>query len=291
MTLTEMQTCAADTLSFFLEVMPDAPFSKDDIIFEFASRKDMAERAKALCAQYCSEKIINDSQSHQLNVDVAANALIGRQKSAVIAWKNHRLGKMDWRRIIFHELVHIYCAKMEMDGEHFIDIYGSGHTYDVEPENETYDGTLNAGYVVWSEFIAHYYSIKYTERAYRFVEVSDYAFGLLEEVNTADIIGSKAAFSMAASCLLASRDATDMLRDLEETDDIDSDESTHGKQARISLHTCLALLHKQLQTDKPWKISEDYISGLGGAYISFVMFNSLYHGNHTDAKLANVEEL
>ena len=136
MTLTEMQICAADTLSFFLEVMPDAPFSKDDIIFEFASRKDMAERAKVLCAQYCPDKIINDSQSHQLNEYVAANALIGRRKSAVIAWRDHRLDKKDWRRIIFHELVHIYCAKMEMDGEHFIDIYGSGHTYDTVPENE-----------------------------------------------------------------------------------------------------------------------------------------------------------
>ena len=273
-----MQICAADTLSLFLEVMPDAPFSKDDIIFEFASRKNMAERAKALCAQYCPEKNINDSQSRQLNEDVAANALIGRQKSAVIAWKNHRLGKKEWRRIIFHELVHIYCAKMEMDGEHFIDIYGSGHTYDAEPENEIYDGTLNAGYVVWSEFIAHYYSIKYTEKAYRFVDVSDYAYGLLEEVTTANIMGSKAVFSMAAACLLATRDAPDMLRDLENTNDIDLDEAAHGKQARISLHSCLELLHNQLQTDKPWRISEDYISGLGSAYMGFMMFNSLFHG-------------
>lgn len=31
MTLKEMQACSAETLSYFLEVMSDAPFGKDDI--------------------------------------------------------------------------------------------------------------------------------------------------------------------------------------------------------------------------------------------------------------------
>ena len=39
MTLKEMQACAAETLSYFLEVMPDVPFGKDDIVIEFAKRK------------------------------------------------------------------------------------------------------------------------------------------------------------------------------------------------------------------------------------------------------------
>ena len=51
-----MKNCAAETLSFFMETMPDIPFSKDDIIIEFAKKKDMAEQAKALCKKYVPEK-------------------------------------------------------------------------------------------------------------------------------------------------------------------------------------------------------------------------------------------
>jgi hypothetical protein len=37
MTLNEIQACAAKTLSYFIQTMPDVPFSKDDIII--ASKK------------------------------------------------------------------------------------------------------------------------------------------------------------------------------------------------------------------------------------------------------------
>lgn len=59
MTLKEMQTCAAETLSYFLQTMPDVPFAEDDIIIEFAPKAKMAERAKALCAQYVPDKPFN----------------------------------------------------------------------------------------------------------------------------------------------------------------------------------------------------------------------------------------
>ncbi|MCL2301350.1 MAG: hypothetical protein FWC27_14500 [Firmicutes bacterium] len=49
MTLKEMQACAAETLAYFLEVMPEAPFTAEDIIIELAPKAQMAERAMALC--------------------------------------------------------------------------------------------------------------------------------------------------------------------------------------------------------------------------------------------------
>ena len=41
----EMQACAADTLMFFLHKMPDAPFTVNDVVFAFAKKAEMANRA------------------------------------------------------------------------------------------------------------------------------------------------------------------------------------------------------------------------------------------------------
>jgi hypothetical protein len=181
MTLQEMKTCAAKTLTFFMQTMPDVPFAEDGIIIEFAKRKDMANQAKALCARYIPDKKINETQAWELNNTIAANALTGKTKSAVIARIDYKKTKKDWRMVFFHEFMHIYCAKTEMDGEHFIDVYGSGHTPDEEPENKIYDGTINAGYVVWSEFIAQYYAlIKISGDTYDFPDVMDYVYALLQ---------------------------------------------------------------------------------------------------------------
>ena len=51
MTITEMQSCAAETLSYFMMTMPDVPFTEDDIVIEFTKKNNMAERAKVLSAE------------------------------------------------------------------------------------------------------------------------------------------------------------------------------------------------------------------------------------------------
>ena len=127
MTLKEMRSCAAETLYYFLEVMPYPPFTADDIVFEFAPKNKMAERAKELCAKYVPEKIINESQVVQLNKSIAANALMGREKSAVIVRINYKDDYHNLKQLLFHELAHIYCGKLEMpESKHFIEVYGSG---------------------------------------------------------------------------------------------------------------------------------------------------------------------
>ena len=136
----------------------------------------MAERAAALCEQYVPDRHVNESQARQLVNTVAGNALIGRGKSVVIAFIDYKASRRWIREMMFHEFAHIYCAKMEMDGEHFIDIYGSGTTPenpDMTPAERQYDGLLVAGHYVWSEFIAQYYALLHTEpRGYRIAHVT-----------------------------------------------------------------------------------------------------------------------
>ena len=275
MTLDEMQTCAAETLSYFMQTMPDVPFTGNDIIIEFAKKNDMAKRAKSFCAKYVPDKIINESQTRQLNSSIAANALIGREKSAVIVRLNHKINRQKWREILFHEFMHIFCAKTEVDGVHFMDVYGNVHTPDENPVNEIYDGFLNAGYVVWEEFIAQYYALlKTKQHPYTFSDIADYAFGLLGEVSIAyDEKIAKDSFSMACAYLLTC-DGGNILSNLTELDDTDLQE----RKTERSLRDCLEHLQGNLQKEKPWKISEEFISDLGSKFLMFKTMNSIDAG-------------
>lgn len=275
MTRSEMLSCAAETLSYFIQTMPDVPFGEDDIIIEFTKKSDMAKQAKNLCAMYVPDKKISDTHAEQLNYLIGANALIGREKSAVLVRIDRVLNRKSLRTIIFHELMHIFCAKSEMDGKHFIDIYGSGHTPDMNPQDKEYDGYLNAGYVVWTEFIAHYYALKKTEdKQYSFIDIMDYVFLLLNEVNiSADTHDSKTSFAMACAYLMTCDDGN-ILSDLVAPDDMDSKE----KETELVLRGCLEHINSNLQNEKPWKINENFISELGKKFLTYKIMNSFSHG-------------
>jgi hypothetical protein len=274
----EMQTHAVDALDFFIKAMPDVPFTADDIIFEFVKKSEMATRAKALCTQYCPDKKLNAAQCRQLNTSIAANALIGREKSAVLVRHNSRIGKKDFRRIILHELMHIFCAKTEMDGTHFIDIYGSGTTPD-NPEDEVYDGLVHSGYQVWTEFIAQYYAIMLTDGGSdNFSDVAKYVSHLLSEVTANNLDESKGSFAVACAHWLNCADLEDTLNVLNTSTAFMSDDVPHGEEARNALRSCIKYIYTQIQKPKPWKIDEEFIYGLGFKFGMFRSVNSFYMG-------------
>jgi hypothetical protein len=279
MKLTELQAIARDTLSDFMKTMPDVPFTPDDIVIEFAPQSKMVERTGALCAQYVPDKILNETQKWELENGVRANALIGREQSAVIVRKHAGDTKKRLGEVVFHELMHIYCAKTEMDSEHFIDIYGSGHTPDEEPENKIYDGNLNAGYVVWSEFIAQYYALKYANKGCFSIEnLTSELIGLLNEVTVSDIHGSKTAFAMVCSHLFFCNDVEVFIELLDEPDFLFEPSRPLAEQTRMSFKNCLLYIADQLRGEKPWKITEDFIATLGAKYTMFCGMNSIHLG-------------
>jgi hypothetical protein len=126
MKLVEMKSVAADTLAYFVRIMPDTPFTVDDIVIEFAPSAKMAERARALCAQYSPDKTINASQARELNRTIAANALIGKEKSVVIARIDYKRSVQEWREIFFHELIH---KRIIVDFSHLKDEWQNGFLY------------------------------------------------------------------------------------------------------------------------------------------------------------------
>lgn len=268
MTLDEMQTCAAETLKYFINVMPDAPFGEDDIVIEFAPKNKMAQRIIELAAIYAPDKTINESQRCDIAQNVAANAIIGRGKSAVVACVNPKNTEQDWRQIFFHEFTHIFCGKLE-NSESFMDTFGNGYTpeKDMTPDERTYDGWLNAGYVVWTEFIAHYYSFKYTENPYDLCEAQHSIQRYVTDVRF-DSPHAKGSFSYACALFLNARDAAAEYCSL-------SEEHSDTNDGR-TFYACLGSLHDKLREDKPWLLTEKFIADLGVKYVMYLTVHSMF---------------
>ena len=280
MTLYEMKTCAAETLSHFMRTMPNVPFVENDIIIEFVTQDKIVEKYMELQSKYAPEHIINDSQIQDLANNVFANALIGRKKSAVVVCIDPTLTKADMRRNLFHEYMHIFCAKTEIDGEHFIDIYGTGATKETKSFDANYDGYISAGYKLWSEFIANYYAIKHTDnRIYTFKEAQPSIEMICNEVTNENLIESKNAFAYPCSYMFNCIDIDLVITKLSEPNFIWDDNEANGTATRRAFRACMEHIQSQLRNEKPWKISEKYIYELGVKFLEFRMDNSLYLEN------------
>jgi hypothetical protein len=180
--------------------------------------------------------------------------------------------------MIFHELMHIFCALLEMDGDHFIDIDGSGTTPDLDPEDKEYDGMVSAGYTVWTEFIAHYYAIKMIDTESReFPDVAGHINGLFYEVNVLEIEKSKGSFSMLCSYWFNCSDFDKSLDALSKGKFMPGN-VPHSAQTQKALYDCIDFLHNQLKKEKPWKISEEFIYQLGYRFNMLRMMNSILLG-------------
>jgi len=274
-----MRACAHNVLEYFIDIMPDVPFTEDDIIISFAKKVEMATQALALCSQCCPDKTLTENQLLELGESIAANALIGKEKSAILVRINSKINKLEFKRMIFHELMHIYCAKMEIDENHFIDIYGSGTTYNCSPDEEAYDGIIVAGYNVWSEFIAQYFAIKMIDKkSRRFNDIAEFINRLFHEVTIIDLELSKKAFSMICACWLNCLDFKETLASLYESSFSPLSDEPHGAETQEALCDCTDYMYMQMQRDKPWKIDEEFIYLLGFKFSAFRILNSQYLG-------------
>jgi len=188
---------------------------------------------------------------------------------AILICTNQPLLKANLRYIIFHELIHIFCAKVEVEGKHFFDIYGSETPYEI-------DEVLHDGYYIWSEFIADYYALKYTRSGqFTFESVRNNIIKCLDKDITAPK-DYRRDFVWACLDLITMYEAESILNRITEPDIIISGDSLHAQNLRNIFNDCVQLLYRQIQRDKPYKISEDFIAELGESYNSFETVNTLY---------------
>jgi len=131
-----------------------------------------------------------------------------------------------------------------------------------------YDGLLVSGYFVWSEFIAQYYAIKHTEKIRPTVkQMSHYIDGMLSEVGHTDLTGEKYAMAFACARFLTCKNAEEQVAYLKK----DNEDDLPKLKA---FQRCLFYLHEHMRTEKPWKITEDFIAGLGERFLFFKVANS-----------------
>jgi|GEM_PF-1461039 len=265
-----MREHAYQTLKYFIQTMPDNPFNEDDIVFGFALPNKMAGCYKALCEAYRPNEEILPEHEDQLANGIGGQAVVGVDKSAVLICTKQPQLRANMNRIVFHELMHIYCAKVEVDREHFIDIYGSGSPYNKDDE------ALRDGYYIWSEFIADYYAEKHTKHGqFTFDSCRGIILKCLDEVVIAPK-DNRRDFEWACHNVLTMCDSESIIDRLTEPDVIFSGDSDKAHNTRRLFSDCVQLLHKQMQTEKPWKISEEFVAKLGDSYHSFESCHTFY---------------
>ena len=279
MTIKEMQVCATETLTYFMQTMPDVPFTEDDIIIEFAHKRDMVNCVKKHITKCCQKELINESQARQLANVIAGKAVIGKEKSAVIIRIDYKTNNQNLRTLLFHEFMHIFCGKLEMDNDHFVDIYGTGLPQNLNPADEDYT-TLDAGYTVWSEFIAQYYAvIKTEEGSFTYSSMSEYIVGSFSAVHNDSKENSQLLLAAGCSYLFACKDFDDTLYNIaHRTNSMLDDNAPYGRETKMALLSCLEHLRDQIQKEKPWKINEEFIFDLGERFLWFKTMNSIYLG-------------
>ncbi|GHU59685.1 hypothetical protein AGMMS49975_27520 [Clostridia bacterium] len=198
------------------------------------------------------------------------NAIIGADKSAVIIRVDYKLPEEALREVMLHEFTHIFCAKNEVDGEHFIDIYGNGLTIDD-------DDYVDAGYHLWSEFIAQHYALIHCETAKpSFERAHDFIFDNICKV-VAGTASAKDCLAQTYAHLYNCSDFEEILSRIESDPNFFFvDGEKFGKQARQSFLRILSYLRDMLNRDKPWKISLEQMLDLGELYMTFLAFNTVF---------------
>jgi len=81
---------------------------------------------------------------------------------------------------------------------------------------------------------------------------------------------------MACAYLLTCKDADEVLLAMKESGFIYPNDEPGSDQARTALLNILLYLRERLQSDKPWKITEDFIADLGGKFVWFKTVNSVF---------------
>ena len=132
---------------------------------------------------------------------------------------------------------------------------------------------------MWSEFIAQYYTLKMTEmQTYTFDDVVGGVADTLTEVHPGTMFNDKSAMGMACAYMLTCEDAETVLKDLDTPGFLFDDGERYAKEARRGLKNCAEYLYNKMQTEEPWKITEEDILMLGEKFMHFKAANFLYHG-------------
>jgi hypothetical protein len=254
----EIQAAAAEALDFFIQAMPDVPFTADDIIIDVISKSGLVKHALKLCEICAPGKIISEKNIAGLS-DISMNAVRGKKKSAVLisldANRNSTPQKI--HAAMIHELMHIFTALTEMRGEtHFYDIWGIGTTPKYNPTDPNWQYRFD-GYFVWTEFIAQYYALRLTQCRGTTLSSNRYRVNeFICDLKSDDRSYIRESIPWICAYYLSSEDAGENLPQPKVKLEVSS-------QTWECLSDCLVYLFEHMQNDKPWEITEAFIIGLG----------------------------
>lgn len=173
--------------------------------------------------------------------------------------------------IVLHELSHIYCMREEIEGGHYFKRFCAGNP--TTREEIIADGTMNAGYAVWREFIAEYFAQAVdpeTDTIYHLYEL-EYSIGDITDNITAGNPNAKEDMSNVLLSIMLTQEAL-----FDEWEDIE----IILKDIQFPFIRTAKDIWTHLQTESYYKITPEFISKFGDDYLFDLSENSLHLFNY-----------
>lgn len=267
----DVKICAEKALALFCEKMLNLPFSENDIVIELLPQKNFFNRLKELSAELSPRSEIPEAHRKRFEDNMSAVAVIGPSKSAVLINQDYCTSENDLMHIVAHELAHIYCAKTEVDGEHFIDIYGNCSLVDAG------DDVDSIGYAVWSETIAEYIAITLFRKEVHSLEkaLKNIAMLCRELYQYPD--SRKYGFARLISYVMAYVKIDELLVELDTPFAMNGSKVEFLEEARYVLKLALTPINERLKSGQPWKITKEFIEDFEVNYLMFVGVNQKFY--------------
>ena len=254
-----------DALGLFNDYI-ETDICEENVYLEFFTPSNGVEVYERFCTAHFTKHLSEPYLDEGYFEEFAAQAFVNEKEYGVLIRADLDFPKNELFQIFAHEIAHLFCTRNETDGGNFFEKYcmGSG------PE----DGMINAGYAIWREAIADIIADNV---------LSDYARISLADESTKETIDnlytmlspadpdSKMAMSLIISYVMLSKQMASSFSwpeaELAIKDNIQIND--------VFLLKIFEMVFRQLHKNPLWKITPEFITDLGEAYLSLIAHKML----------------
>lgn len=253
-----IQNIADDAMALFNEEMGTS-FSEDNVILRCFVPETGLAVYQSVCAEYFPDWHDRSTDSDGYFETFLGYAIYSAKVDGILIRSDVESSDDELLCVILHELAHIFCSHNEIPGGQFFSRY-----CDTGTDDKFADGTINAGYAIWREFIADLvmanvnpyfqsHSLRESKSAFKHL--------------LTDLVPENPSAKLCASLILSHVMSS---REVGTADSWESAEIAIKKTKLFSMgsfYEIFRLVFENLHDREYWEISPDFIMSLGDQYL------------------------
>lgn len=259
----ELRGVFCEALDLFNECL-DTSITKENTILAFFVPSNGKEVYEKLCREYFPKSLSEPYWKDEFFDTFAAQAFVGEEKNGILIRADIDFSLADVHYTMLHEISHIYCTRNEIECGNFFERYCMGCGEE--------DGMINAGYAIWREAVADIMASSVLSETTG-VSLFDIRNAIMElnAMVSADNPDSKLCMSLMIAYIMNTREVAG-------TEKWSMAEKAIKRACSFDdpmMYYIMELVFRNLHESPFWKITRDFISELGQAYLSLLAFRKV----------------